>query len=381
MTLSHVAWTQPNFSFRQSVDGHREDAAASVGSAAIAAGSQAAGPAVDDDRRLSLCVIASRRPLALTTIPALRGLDPTVARSAVAWIGTVVGASDHVKGWRVDLIERSDLSARRHPWEVARAGFFLRLLTSWGTAGSTRVLDVGAGDAWFGRQLVEMLPGGAEVICWDVNYTADDLSDGGSPSDIRTIPGLVLTADLPPGRFDGILMLDVIEHVEDDVSFVRQLVEESLVEGGWALISVPAYQGLFTVHDRALRHYRRYSPRQCRQILREAGLVVEWEGGLFHSLLVLRAVQALKERAFGPGEGASEGIGAWRGGVRTTRLLANILDAEGRLALALGQSGFLVPGLSYWACCRRAAGALPSSSPAASSAIAPSPPTSSPPTP
>jgi SAM-dependent methyltransferase len=278
----------------------------------------------------------------------------------------------------VDLIERSDLSARRHPWEVARAGFFLRLLTRWGVAGPTRILDVGAGDAWFARQLVEILPGGAEVICWDVNYAADDLRNRDSLPDTGTtgaVSKVVLTADLPPGRFDGILMLDVIEHVEDDVSFVRRLVEESLVEGGWALISVPAYQGLFTAHDRALRHFRRYSPRQCRQIVRDAGLEVEWEGGLFHSLLALRAAKALRERAFGPGEHASEGIGAWRGGVRTTRLLTNVLDAEGRLALALGQRGFLVPGLSYWVCCRRATGALPSSSPVSSLPIAPPPPT------
>jgi SAM-dependent methyltransferase len=266
----------------------------------------------------------------------------------------------------VDLIERGDPSARRHPWEVARAGFFLRLLTRWGAAGS-RILDVGAGDAWFARQLVEILPRGAELICWDVNYTADDLSDGGSACDIGTIQRPVLTAQLPTGRFDGILMLDVIEHVEDDVSFVRHLVEGSLVEGGWALISVPAYQVLFTAHDQALRHFRRYSRRQCRRVLREAGLVVEWDGGLFHSLLALRVAQALKERALGPGEGASEGIGTWRGAARTTRLLTDVLDAESRLALALGRRGLFVPGLSYWACCRRAAGAMPSSATGSSS--------------
>jgi SAM-dependent methyltransferase len=259
---------------------------------------------------------------------------------------------------------------------VARAGFFLRLLTRWGAAGSTRVLDVGAGNAWFARQLVETLPRGAELICWDVNYTADDLSDGGSARDIATIRRPVLSAELPTGRFDGILMLDVIEHVEDDVSFVRHLVEGSLVEGGWALISVPAYQMLFTAHDQALRHFRRYSRRQCRRVLRDAGLVVEWDGGLFHSLLALRAAQALKEHAFGPGKGASEGIGTWSGAVRTTRLVTDVLDAEGRLALAFGRRGLFVPGLSYWACCRRAAGAMPlpatGSSSSISSSISPS---------
>ncbi len=55
-------------------------------------------------------------------------------------------------------------------------------------------------------------------------------------------------------------MLDVIEHVEDDVGFVRDVVDGSLAPGGWVLVSVPAYQSLFSSHDRALKHFRRYAP-------------------------------------------------------------------------------------------------------------------------
>jgi SAM-dependent methyltransferase len=247
----------------------------------------------------------------------------------------------------MDLIERSSPSARRHPWEVARARFFLRLLERWDATCSTRILDVGAGDAWFARQLLPVLPAGAEVTCWDINYGAEDLADS------ATSPGLVLTSTAPSGLFDGILMLDVIEHVEDDISFVRKAVDERLADGGWIVISVPAYQDLFTAHDKALHHFRRYSPRQCREVLREAGLTVEREGGLFHSLLAVRAALALRERMFGPGEDASHGIGDWQGGAWTTRLVTGALDAEGRLALAQLRYGVVLPGLSYWACCRR----------------------------
>ena len=49
-------------------------------------------------------------------------------------------------------------------------------------------------------------------------------------------------------------MLDVIEHVEDDRGFVDATVGDLLSEGGIVLVSVPAYDALFSSHDRALRH-------------------------------------------------------------------------------------------------------------------------------
>lgn len=59
----------------------------------------------------------------------------------------------------VDLVERKGSSSTRHPWEVARAEFFLRLLGRRGlleTNGDW--LDAGAGDAWFAGQLRRLLP-------------------------------------------------------------------------------------------------------------------------------------------------------------------------------------------------------------------------------
>jgi SAM-dependent methyltransferase len=248
----------------------------------------------------------------------------------------------------VDLVERSDNSNRRHPWEVSRSAFFRRLLEEYGGTAATSVLDVGAGDAWFAQRLLEVLPNGATMHCWDINYSAEDVED----PDLS--PGLVLTPELPPGRFDGILMLDVVEHVEDDIGFVRDLVDGSLAPGGWALVSVPAYQSLFTAHDTALKHFRRYSPAQCRQVLEAAGLKIEREGSLFQSLLALRGAQKLKERLTGPGPSSEQGIGGWNGGESLTRITTGVLDAEGRLSIALSRHNRLVPGLSYWAWCRRA---------------------------
>ncbi len=250
----------------------------------------------------------------------------------------------------MDLLERSETVAARHPWEVARSRFFIRLLERLDPSQApTRVLDVGAGDAWLAEQLTDSMADGTTTTCWDTNYTPQDLESLGCRSSAVT-----LTTEQPQGTFGGIFMLDVIEHVEDDVGFVSDVVERSLAADGWILISVPAYQTLFTSHDSAVKHHRRYSPKQCAGVLHAAGLSIEAQGGLFHSLLAVRGAQAARERLAGPNK-HWVGAGAWQGGPRLTRVLTSTLEAECRVSLGLATTKKKsLPGLSYWAFCHHA---------------------------
>jgi hypothetical protein len=250
----------------------------------------------------------------------------------------------------MDLLERSSAIVTRHPWEMARSKFFIRLLRRLAPAApEARLLDVGSGDAWLAAQLADSLPMGSHITCWDVNYTPDDLIAYSNRS-----ASLTLTTDEPATKFNGILMLDVVEHVAHDVEFISGIVESRLHHDGWVLVSVPAYQRLFTSHDSAVKHYRRYSPRQAADVLRGAGLRVEAQGGLFHSLLAVRGTQAARERLTGPNE-EWVGAGAWRGGPRLTRAVTSALSAESRMSEVLGtKTRSVLPGLSYWAFCRRA---------------------------
>lgn len=254
----------------------------------------------------------------------------------------------------MDLIERHAGAVEevvRHPWEVARARTLLRLLGRLGVDGTRRWLDVGAGDAWFARQLVDTHPD-AEVVCWDSGYGDGELT-GAALSDHEP----TLTAERPSERFGGVLMLDVIEHVEDDVGFVRDVATHCMDADGWLLVTVPAHQWLFSEHDRRLRHYRRYAPRLLHSVLRGAGLQVEAHGALFHSLVPARGAAVLKERLVGSGAPADFGVGHWRGGPLVTRLLTSTLETEGKVSVALGaRRRPTPPGLSNWAFCRRRPG-------------------------
>ena len=73
--------------------------------------------------------------------------------------------------------------------------------------------------------------------------------------------------------FDLITCLDVIEHTPDDVLTLTEL-RAWLKPGGWLLVTVPAYQALWSRHDVANHHYRRYR-RGTLRAAAEAG----WEVG------------------------------------------------------------------------------------------------------
>jgi len=245
-------------------------------------------------------------------------------------------------GPTVDLIEAADLDIR-HPWEQARSRFFLDVLREAGALDrGGRVLDVGAGDAWFAQQLKPVLPVESDIACWDRFYRDEDIVS-------LSNAGIVASREPPSGRFDLLLLLDVLEHVEDDVTFLRDLIGR-LQPGATALISVPAWPRLFSKHDEALKHFRRYTPDACRRVIADAGLTITMSGGVFHGLLAPRAVGVVWERLRKTNTQPAN-LGAWKGGALVTRAIAGALHAEARLSLELARRGIDVPGLSFWALC------------------------------
>jgi SAM-dependent methyltransferase len=247
----------------------------------------------------------------------------------------------------MDLIERSALDVRPHPWEEARSRFFLELLSRHhALSASTRVLDVGAGDGFFSRRLLERAPG-AEVFAWDSAYTDDDVG-------ALSTGGLVATRSRPAGAFDLVLLLDVLEHVDDDRALL-ETARQVLAPGGRVLVSVPAWPRLFGSHDMRLRHRRRYEPSEARALLEESGLVLVESGGLFHSLLLPRAVSVAVDARLGRGQLAAPAgaLARWEGPSRS--MAATLLCLDNSLSRAFARGGFDVPGLSWWALCARGA--------------------------
>lgn len=257
----------------------------------------------------------------------------------------------------MDLRERPSNPTTRHPWETVRAGFFSRLLAD--TSRPLDVLDVGAGDGFVAAKVLGVLPAGSSVTCVDSEYTDEHLAT------LReAAPAAVTFARACPDRtFDVIILLDVLEHVEDDRGFLRTLVDRHLRGDGLVLASVPAHQVLYTQHDVALGHHRRYSADSLREVLESAGMKVRTAGSLFGSLIVPRVLGKVLERARGidsrPGTGVladqiSTGVSAWPYGPVLTTAIRSALELDARVCELAARWSAPSAGLSVWAMCERA---------------------------
>src|SRR5439155_1288450 len=171
----------------------------------------------------------------------------------------------------MDLSEAPAFLHRRHPWEVARLDFFRRQLSARGfDRRPVAILDVGSGDAWFARSLLPALDPATRVTCWDAAYTPAQMEALAREAGLR----LTCVSAPPEGRFDLVLLLDVLEHIEDDAGFLAGVVARNLAPGAHALVSVPAWGALFGAHDVQLRHFRRYAPSAGARLVRGAGLSI-----------------------------------------------------------------------------------------------------------
>ncbi len=157
----------------------------------------------------------------------------------------------------------------RHWWFVARQmiveDFIRRRL---GVPQGADVLDVGCGT-------------GAILKMLSQHYNAFGTDTSGLAIDFCRKRGLAnafcCTLDSFPHknlRFDLITALDVIEHIDDDLGVVRK-ASEILKPGGALLVTVPAYQFLWSAHDELNHHKRRYVRSGLRRVLEEGGLKVE----------------------------------------------------------------------------------------------------------
>jgi SAM-dependent methyltransferase len=252
----------------------------------------------------------------------------------------------------MDLTEVPEGDFQRHPWEVVRARFFGRLCREIAASDGPRsILDVGAGDGYFAGALLPVLPPGSSVVCFDANYLDEDLQRYAA----RSAGGISFVRQQPAGRFDILLFLDVLEHIEDDHDFLTEVVQRNLAPGGTVVVSVPAWQLLFGRHDVDLLHHRRYSPAACRALLTAAGLSVERSGGLFHSLLLARLGAVIGERAarrLGREPKPQPSLAGWRGAGVLSSLIERALFVDNAITRALGHRGWSLPGLSFWAVCR-----------------------------
>ena len=149
------------------------------------------------------------------------------------------------------------------------------------------VLDVGAGLGFYARALLRDTAV-SEATCVDPGYEADhDETIAGKP--IRFLRHIDRT------NADLVLMMDVIEHVENDVGLVVAYAAK-VRPGTHFVVTVPAFRWLWSGHDVFLEHYRRYTLPGIEKSLRAGGLRIETGSYFYGALLPLVAASRLSGR-------------------------------------------------------------------------------------
>ncbi len=131
--------------------------------------------------------------------------------------------------------------------------------------GEATLVDFGAGTGTFAATLQR---NGVRVICVEPDPPLQEVLKA------KGLETHLSLATLPEKSVRAAFTLNVLEHIEDDVSVMRQLYQR-LVPGGRLLVYVPAYDILFSSMDRKVGHFRRYTRQMLCSRLQEAGFVIE----------------------------------------------------------------------------------------------------------
>ena len=260
-----------------------------------------------------------------------------------------------------EIQNKKSTSSLRHPWELARIEIIIRMLkqiTKEINTSNISVIDIGCGDLFVLEKISETFQFN-EYFGVDVAFTDDTIKALESKYFNRQT---IITKDLTKvnvnkSNISIVLLLDVIEHIENDRKFLHDLSKYSFVnENTIFIFTVPSFQSVFCSHDEFLVHFRRYSNSQLIKTLKEANYRITSSGYFFTSLLLLRLIEVSKEKLFKsldskPLEGT--GLTDWDSNKLATYMIKYILLTDFFIAMFFLKFRIKIPGLSNFAICKR----------------------------
>lgn len=168
-------------------------------------------------------------------------------------------------------------------WFRGKCDLINKLFSKYNNKNKLKILNLGAGT---GDDL-EILNKFGDVYIIDINEKALDLI----PEKLYFKKEVSDACKLkyPDNFFDIVTSFDVFEHIEEDGVAVKE-ANRVLKKGGYLFFSVPAFQFLYSYHDRVLEHKRRYSKKALRNLFKDFKKLklVYWNFFLFLPIAFLR---------------------------------------------------------------------------------------------
>ena len=233
----------------------------------------------------------------------------------------------------MDIIDHTLFGGSNFWWFEGKRQFIVSLIEKFGRGNPQRILDAGCGTG----DLLRPLKHSGKLCGFDNNF--ESLKIAKSETGELTCSSID-NIGLKSNSFDFVIVTDVLEHTKNDVQSLKEIARVTK-PSGHILISVPAFSFLYSSHDIALQHYRRYDCPDLLRMIKACSLEIKyktyWNFSVFPVLFFIRLLkklfnhkQKLKKVLFPE----------W-----SNKLLNKIISLENRLIAA----GFVPPfGLSIY---------------------------------
>ncbi len=185
---------------------------------------------------------------------------------------SVLEYSSNLCGWTDELTTLHEESAgSNHFIDCASRHYVLEQLLKYMKGLSSVVLEVGCSSGFMLRLIREYLPDavvmGSDVICGALKQLASCMPE------VPLFQFDLANCPLPDNCVDVVILLNVLEHIDDDKAAVQQIYR-ILKPGGIAIIEVPAGPHLYDIYDKMLLHRRRYTLSGLLDLVHKTGFDV-----------------------------------------------------------------------------------------------------------
>ena len=186
---------------------------------------------------------------------------------------SVLEYSENFSGWSDDLTSlHEDLAGQMHPIDLASRKDALTQLNREPTTCKTVILEVGCSSGFMLKELAGKYSDcyviGSDVVKDPLYKLAKDLPG------VPILRFDLLKNPLPNNCIDTVIMLNVLEHIQNDILALKNIYN-LLKPGGRLIIEVPAGPKLYDSYDKELHHFRRYSSREISDKLIQSGFIIQ----------------------------------------------------------------------------------------------------------
>ncbi len=202
----------------------------------------------------------------------------------------VLEYSENFAGWSDELTAlHEEVAGNSHPIDIASRRDALKQVKNVMPSAHAVIMEIGCSSGYLIRDMVHFFPEavilGGDVVKEPLFRLAKSISG------VPLLRFDLLQCPIPDKSVDVLVMLNVLEHIEDDDSALQKAYN-LLKPGGSLVVEVPASPHLYDAYDAELQHFRRYSASELHSKLNKAGFTIDRKSHL--GFILFPAFAAIK---------------------------------------------------------------------------------------